>query len=495
MPTAFEPGPFTAPQPDSEPVIRFEDVAVRYRLPREGVSGVKEYAIRLLQRRINYEEFWALRGVSFEVHPGEVFGIIGRNGAGKSTLLKVMARVLQPLRGRGVMRGRITPLLELGGGFHPELTGRENIFLNMALLGFSRTETEALFDQIVDFAEIPDFIEAPLRTYSTGMVARLGFAVGTCVPPEILLVDEVLSVGDALFQQKCLDRMNAYQANGTTIVIVSHSMATLQTFCERAMWLNQGQVEAIGEVDDVIEAYISQGKKASGDQSEAGQAAPDFTALDIDRQVYPTRRIFSPEEGTLSMWVRFTRQNTSQAAMLFHTDDSRYVMYVQELADPGSDQNYYQITARAGGNQRGPDPVSGTFPEITAHFYPKSFLLEEWVHLAMTWKGEPHGRLRLYVNGHKVGERAYGPDFNDSRAPAARLAVGIRPPIWPGERVLQPDGSYREMPVPPPLPAEDMGVDIRFVHLYHKTLSPEEIRALHQQRFETETEPGWHNAA
>lgn len=490
MPTASEAGPLASPA--AGPAIRFEDVAVRYRLPREGVSGVKEYAIRLLQRRIQYEEFWALRGVSFEVQPGEVFGIIGRNGAGKSTMLKVMARVLHPSRGRVVMRGRITPLLELGGGFHPELTGRENIYLNMALLGFSHEETEALFDQIVDFAEIPEFIDAPLRTYSTGMVARLGFAVGTCVQPEILLVDEVLSVGDALFQQKCLDRMNAYQANGTTIVIVSHSMATLQTFCERAMWLDQGQVQAVGEVDEVIDAYINQGRQPAADLR---QEALGFTSLDTERQVYPTRQIFSSQEGTLSMWVRFTRHTPNQAAVLFHTDDSRYVLYVQELEDPGTEKMYFQITARAGGNQRGPDPVSGTFPEIAAHYYPKSLLLDEWLHLAMTWKGEPQGKLRLYMNGHKVGERAYGPDFNNQHDPAARLAVGIRPPIWPGERVRQPDGSFKEMPVPPPMAAEDMGVDIRFAHLYRTMLQADEIQALHQQRFEAAIEPGLPNTA
>jgi ABC-2 type transport system ATP-binding protein len=241
--------------PDGSPVIRFENVAVLYRVPRERVSGIKEYAVRWLQRRLSYEEFWALRDISFEVQRGEVFGVIGRNGAGKSTMLKVMARVLHPTLGRVVMRGKIAPLLELGAGFHPELTGRENVYLNSALLGHTRKQVDDLFPSILDFAEIGDFIDAPLRTYSTGMVARLGFSVATCMRPDILLVDEVLSVGDSRFQDKCLARMNSFQEQGTTIVIVSHSMQTIQNFCTRALWLEQGQPGAIGAVSEVINCY------------------------------------------------------------------------------------------------------------------------------------------------------------------------------------------------------------------------------------------------
>jgi ABC-type polysaccharide/polyol phosphate transport system ATPase subunit len=240
---------------NNESVILFEGVSVRYRVPRERVSGIKEFAIRWLQRRLAYEEFWAVRDVSFEVRNGEVFGIIGRNGAGKSTMLKVMARVLQPTQGRVVMRGRLAPLLELGGGFHPELNGRENVYLNMALLGYSHAQTDHLFDSIVEFSEIGDFIDAPLRTYSTGMVARLGFSVATCVRPDILLVDEVLSVGDNRFQEKCLERMKSFRDLGTTIVIVSHSMNTVSHFCSRALWLDHGEVQAMGDVDKVIEQY------------------------------------------------------------------------------------------------------------------------------------------------------------------------------------------------------------------------------------------------
>ena len=248
--------PLTA-VPFEESALKLEDVSVVYRVPRERVSGIKEYAIRFLQRRLDYEEFWALKGVSFVVKRGEVFGVIGRNGSGKSTMLKVMARVLKPTRGRIVTRGRLAPLLELGAGFHPELTGRENVFLNMALLGFTRKESEKLLPSIMDFAEIHDFIDAPIRTYSTGMVARLGFSVATSRRPEILLVDEVLSVGDGPFQEKCIDRMRSYQSMGSTIVIVSHSMPTVEAFCSRALLLDHGHVVACGDVKDVVSHYTA----------------------------------------------------------------------------------------------------------------------------------------------------------------------------------------------------------------------------------------------
>ena len=192
---------------EAETVIRLENVSVEYRAPRERITSFKEYAIRLLQRRVQHLEFKALRNVDLEVRQGEVFGILGQNGAGKSTLLKVVSRVMRPTQGRVWVRGRIAPLLELGAGFHPELNGRENVFLNGTLLGYTHAEMEALFDQIVDFAELRDFINAPLRTYSTGMAVRLGFAVATATRPDILIVDEVLAVGDEQFQEKCAARM------------------------------------------------------------------------------------------------------------------------------------------------------------------------------------------------------------------------------------------------------------------------------------------------
>ncbi|MDX1436029.1 MAG: ABC transporter ATP-binding protein [Anaerolineales bacterium] len=255
MHTGSKPASAPPEAPGSPAAIRFEDVAVRYRVPHERMSGIKEYTIRFLQRRLVYEEYWALNGVSFDVPRGQAFGVVGRNGAGKSTMLKVMARVLSPTRGRVVMAGSIAPLLELGAGFHYELTGRENVFLNSALLGRPAGLTLELLPWIIDFAEISDFIDAPIRTYSTGMTARLAFSVAACVQPDILLVDEVLSVGDTRFQEKCVDHMQGFIENGTTIVFVSHSMPTVRRFCQRAMWIDEGSIRAIGDVEDVVAQY------------------------------------------------------------------------------------------------------------------------------------------------------------------------------------------------------------------------------------------------
>ncbi|MFH1185487.1 MAG: ABC transporter ATP-binding protein [Chloroflexota bacterium] len=236
-------------------MIWLEDVAVRYRAPEERLGTFKEYAIRRLQRRVRYADFFALDGINLEVQRGEIFGIIGRNGAGKSTLLKVVSRVLTPTRGRLCLGGGVSPLLELGAGFHPELSGRENVMLNGTLLGRTSRELEARMDSIVDFAELGSFIEAPLRTYSSGMAARLGFSVATAWQPDILLVDEVLAVGDEAFQRKCQARMQAFRDAGTTVLIVTHDMSTVADLCARAAWLEHGQIRSIGPAAKVIEAY------------------------------------------------------------------------------------------------------------------------------------------------------------------------------------------------------------------------------------------------
>jgi ABC-2 type transport system ATP-binding protein len=238
-----------------EPVISVEGVSVRYRLPKERIPSLKEYVIRRLRRQVSYQDFWALNGVSLEVRRGEVFGIIGPNGAGKSTLLKVVARVLKPTTGRVRVRGRVAPLLELGAGFDSELTGRENVFLNAAILGFSRRQTHERFDDIVDFAGVREFIDMPLRTYSSGMVVRLGFAVATDVQPEVLIIDEVLAVGDAEFQKKSAARIAQFRASGATMLMVSHSLAAVRDMCARAAWLEHGRLRAIGPADEVVRQY------------------------------------------------------------------------------------------------------------------------------------------------------------------------------------------------------------------------------------------------
>lgn len=235
--------------------ISFENISVRYRVPNERYSTLKEFAIRMLQGKVTYHDFWALKDVSFRVNRGEIFGIIGRNGAGKSTLLKVVARVLQPTTGRVVAIGRVAPLLEVGAGFHPDLTGRENVYLNSALLGFSRRETDALFERIIDFSELKEFIDSPLRTYSSGMSARLGFAVATAQQPDILIVDEILGVGDENFQQKCLDRILGFSINGATILLVSHSSAMIEAICHRVAWLDHGSLRGVGPASEMIGKY------------------------------------------------------------------------------------------------------------------------------------------------------------------------------------------------------------------------------------------------
>lgn len=236
-------------------VIRIENVSVRYLVQHERIKTLKEYAIRSLQRRVTYNEFYALKNVSLEVQASEVFGVIGRNGAGKSTLLRVISQVMRPTRGRVWRQGRVAPLLELGAGFHPELTGRENVHLNGALLGHTRQEMASRFDEIVQFAELEEFIDTPIRNYSSGMCTRLGFAVATAIQPDVLIVDEVLSVGDERFQAKCKARIGEFRRNGATILLVSHESELVRSLCNRVAWLERGELKALGPAADVIDAY------------------------------------------------------------------------------------------------------------------------------------------------------------------------------------------------------------------------------------------------
>jgi len=247
---------------DINPVILLEDISVKYRAPEERVGTFKEYAIRLLQGKMRFNDFWALRDLSLQINNGEIFGIIGRNGAGKSTLLKVISRVLIPTSGRLWIKGKVSPLLELGAGFHPELTGRENVYLNGTLLGHSRQEVDERLDEIIGFAELGTFIDAPLRAYSSGMVARLGFAVSTAWIPEILILDEVLSVGDEAFRLKCQARMEGFRSSGATSLLVTHDMRTVEVLCTRVAWIEHGQLQTIGDAANVIAEYRRYGQKS-----------------------------------------------------------------------------------------------------------------------------------------------------------------------------------------------------------------------------------------
>ncbi|MBN1267385.1 MAG: ABC transporter ATP-binding protein [Anaerolineales bacterium] len=238
--------------------VRLDGVSLHYHVPRERMASIKEYAIRKIKGRLEYSLLRALDSINLEIFPGEVFGIVGANGAGKSTLLKIIAGVLQPGKGRVRVNGSVAPLLELGAGFHPELTGRENVFLYGALLGYSRQQMRSCFDSIVDFSELYDFIEAPLRTYSTGMAARLAFAVATVHFAEVLLIDEVLSVGDMAFQKKCQQRIEQFRTQGAAVVFVSHSAEKVTELCRRAGWISHGRLQLVGEACKVVLAYQQQ---------------------------------------------------------------------------------------------------------------------------------------------------------------------------------------------------------------------------------------------
>jgi len=236
-------------------VIILDNISVRYNATNEKIRTFKEYAIRVLKHQVKFREFTALKNINLQVNEGEILGVVGRNGAGKSTLLKVVSRVLIPSEGRVRLKGRVSPLLELAGGFHPELTGRENIFVNGALLGHRNWEVEERLDEIVEFAELESFIDSPIRTYSTGMIARLGFSIVTTWKPDILILDEILAVGDENFRNKCGIRMNKFKEEGTTILLVSHNAENIESLCSRAIWLDHGEVKASGQVDEIMSLY------------------------------------------------------------------------------------------------------------------------------------------------------------------------------------------------------------------------------------------------
>lgn len=236
-------------------VIKVENVKMKFNLSKEKTDNLKEYFIKLIKRELHYEPFWALKGVSFEVEKGDKFGIIGLNGAGKSTLLKNIAGVMKPTEGKIWVKGSMVPLLEMGAGFDPDYTGRENIFLKGALLGYTRRFLEEKFDEIVEFSELEEFIDVPLKNYSSGMNARLAFSIATMVEPEILILDEVLSVGDAKFQEKSREKMNSLLDEDATVLFVSHSTHQVRNICDKAIWLHQGELIAEGSADDVCDLY------------------------------------------------------------------------------------------------------------------------------------------------------------------------------------------------------------------------------------------------
>ncbi len=238
-------------------IIEARDVSMRFIMERDKTDTIKEYILKMVQRNLKFSEFYALKGVSFGIQKGESVALIGANGSGKSTMLKIIAGVMRPTRGSVSVEGTIAPLIELGAGFDGDLTARENVFLNGALLGHDRREMEHNFQQIVEFSELGNFIDVPVRSYSSGMVARLGFAIATQVEADILVVDEILSVGDYSFQQKCHRRMEEMLAQGSTLLFVSHDADQVKRLCKRAIWLDHGKIVQDGPSGPVCDAYLA----------------------------------------------------------------------------------------------------------------------------------------------------------------------------------------------------------------------------------------------
>jgi ABC-2 type transport system ATP-binding protein len=262
--------------------VEVADVSKRFRLYHDRNQSLKAAAMR--GRRARYEEFWALKDVSFDVPVGATFGLIGENGSGKSTLLKCMAQILRPDAGAVRTTGKVSALLELGAGFHPELSGRDNVFLNGAILGLSRRDVQARFDDIVGFAGLERFIDTPVKNYSSGMYVRLGFSVAINVEPDVLLVDEVLAVGDEQFQRRCAEKFAELRAAGRTIVVVSHSMGMMQSMCDQVAWLEHGVLKAVGPAHDMVDAYlgsVEMGGSAAGDTARWGSGEARIDRVEL----------------------------------------------------------------------------------------------------------------------------------------------------------------------------------------------------------------------
>jgi ABC-type polysaccharide/polyol phosphate transport system ATPase subunit len=320
--------------------IRCENVWKNYRIYHQRSHSLKE---RLLTRRNVFEEFWALQDVSFEVPVGTTLGIIGSNGSGKSTLLKVMARILTPNEGRLQTVGTMSSLLELGTGFHPELTGRENVYLAGSLLGQRHGDVEARYDSIVEFAGIADSMDMPVKNYSSGMYARLAFAVAISVEPDILLIDEVLSVGDEAFQMRCYERIAEFRAQGRTIVLVSHALDSIRSLCTDAIWLDKGKIRSMGEAHDVVAEYLSEVHRTA---EHLGAAAPadrygsqeaeivEVSMLDQSGTQLPS---FRTDEG-MTFRIRYTAERPlpdSACVLQIYRADNLSHVYGQSTADAG----------------------------------------------------------------------------------------------------------------------------------------------------------------
>ena len=380
-----------------KPIIKVENLGKRYRIGaqqatyatlRDTLADMARAPLRLLQRNGQTDKplIWAVRDVNFEIAKGEIVGMIGRNGAGKSTLLKLLSRITEPTTGRIELHGRIASLLEVGTGFHPELTGRENIYLNGAILGMARQEISRKFDEIVAFAEVEKFIDTPVKHYSSGMYLRLAFAVAAHLEPEILLVDEVLAVGDGRFQRKCLDKMEDVGQQGRTVIFVSHNMGAITRLCPRAILLHDGQVLRDGRSHEVVSTYLS-----SGLGTTAAKEWPDLTTAPGNEVVRLRAVRVVNEDGELSgsidirrtVGIEMTFEVLTPGYVLapnlpFHNDDGVCIFHLQDL-DPAwrkkpRPKGVYTSTAWVPGNFLAEGTVAvgvavSTVDPVTVHFY------------------------------------------------------------------------------------------------------------------------------
>jgi ABC-type polysaccharide/polyol phosphate transport system ATPase subunit len=294
----------------SESAVEVTGVSKRFRLYHERNQSLKAAFMR--GRRAKYDEFWALKDVSLQVPAGKTYGLIGHNGSGKSTLLKCMAGILVPDKGSLVTRGKVSALLELGAGFHPELSGRDNVYLNGSILGMSRKQIDGQFDEIVHFAGLEQFIDTPVKNYSSGMYVRLGFSVAINVDPEVLMVDEVLAVGDEAFQRKCMEKFKQFRDEGRTVVIVSHALGTMRTMCDEVAWLDHGQLVGIGKPTDLVDEYVGASHEdRTEDEGEGhgrrwGSGELQVTEVELLASGRHATRVATGEQMTLRLHYRAT---------------------------------------------------------------------------------------------------------------------------------------------------------------------------------------------
>lgn len=312
----------------SDVVLRMEHVYKRFR-KGEVFNSLRDLVPALTGRMFQREElaereFWALRDVSFEVKQGEAFGIIGHNGAGKSTILKILSRIMRPTKGDMEVNGRLSSLLELTAGFHPDLTGRENIFLNGTILGMSRREIESKLDQIISFSELEEFIDTPVKRYSSGMYARLGFSVAAHVDPDVLIIDEVLSVGDYMFQQRCMERMSSILKGGATVLFVSHNLKAVTQLCSRAMLISKGEVAIVGSTDSVVRHYLSDAQKATEDD----ESKPVYISqVRVSDETGERSTFESGQTAWIDVEVTARERVEKLALLLWLTDATQYQIF------------------------------------------------------------------------------------------------------------------------------------------------------------------------